>query len=118
MNGYYIRNGSVFTCGDTADDDILYLSNGGKLMDRNTRIYDGFEVPSKNSIKDVLEQVYMALEEKEYRAIDQMVGYMLSGDPTYITSNRNARNLIARIDRDDYLEELSRVICKNSTLNR
>ena len=52
--------------------------------------------------------MYVALSERGYNAIDQMVGYILSGDPSYITSHRNARNIITRVDRDDLIEELLR----------
>lgn len=58
------------------------------------------------SIKSVLTTVYKALEEKGYNPINQMVGYILSEDPTYITTHNNARNLIRKIDRDDLLEIL------------
>lgn len=56
--------------------------------------------------KDVLKEVYKALEEKGYNPINQIVGYILSGDPTYITSNKNARNLIRKIERDELLEKM------------
>lgn len=57
-------------------------------------------------IKQTLTIVYNALEEKGYNPINQIVGYILSEDPTYITTYSNARNLISRIDRDDLLEAL------------
>ena len=57
-------------------------------------------------IKTSLNIVYKALEEKGYNPINQIVGYILSEDPTYITTYNNARNLISRIDRDDLLEAL------------
>lgn len=56
----------------------------------------------------ILREVYHALEEKGYNAVNQLVGYLLSGDPTYITSHRNARALIREIERDELLEELVR----------
>ncbi|MBO4815959.1 MAG: IreB family regulatory phosphoprotein [Clostridia bacterium] len=56
--------------------------------------------------KDILKEVYSALEEKGYNPINQIVGYILSGDPTYITSNKNARNLIRMIERDELLEKM------------
>lgn len=56
--------------------------------------------------KDVLKEVYEALEEKGYNPINQIVGYILSGDPTYITSHKNARNLIRMIERDELLEKM------------
>ena len=54
----------------------------------------------------MLTTVYKALEEKGYNPINQMVGYILSEDPTYITTHKNARSLIRKIDRDDLLEIL------------
>ncbi|HHY97969.1 MAG TPA: IreB family regulatory phosphoprotein [Firmicutes bacterium] len=69
-----------------------------------------FKVVSEEaaSIRAALQQVYLALREKGYNPVNQLVGYLLSGDPTYITSHRNARNLIRKIDRDEILEELVR----------
>ena len=57
-------------------------------------------------IRDTLTQVYDALKEKGYNPINQIVGYILSEDPTYITTHNNARNLIRRIDRDTLLQSL------------
>lgn len=59
-----------------------------------------------DQIKQTLTIVYNALEQKGYNPINQIVGYILSEDPTYITTYNNARNLISRIDRDDLLEAL------------
>lgn len=56
--------------------------------------------------KEILKQVYKALEEKGYNPINQIVGYILSGDPTYITSYNNARTLIRQLERDELLEEM------------
>lgn len=58
------------------------------------------------SIRVILTTVYKALEEKGYNSLNQIVGYILSEDPTYITTHNNARNLIRKIDRDDLLEVL------------
>ena len=58
------------------------------------------------SAKDILEIVYKALSEKGYNPVNQIVGYIMSGDPTYITSHNDARNLIQKIERDELLEEL------------
>ena len=57
-------------------------------------------------IKTILSTVYQALQEKGYNPINQIVGYILSEDPTYITNYNNARTLICRIDRDELLQEL------------
>ena len=56
--------------------------------------------------KEILEKVYEALKEKGYNPINQIVGYILSGDPTYITSYNNARNKIRTIERDELLEKM------------
>lgn len=77
-------------------------------MDRNTIMFTGTEKAELQTTQEVLETVYDALDEKGYNAIDQMVGYILSGDPSYITSHNNARNLIRHIERDDLVEELLR----------
>jgi len=59
-----------------------------------------------NQARDILLKVYAALKEKGYNPINQLVGYLLSGDPAYITSHGNARSLIRRLERDELLEEL------------
>ncbi|MDO5725523.1 MAG: IreB family regulatory phosphoprotein [Tissierellia bacterium] len=61
---------------------------------------------SQISMKEMLKTVYDALNEKGYDPYDQIIGYILSGDPTYITSHNNARNMIRDIDREDLLKEL------------
>ena len=69
-----------------------------------------FSVERDKSVKarEVLKQVYSALQKKGYNPINQIVGYILSGDPTYITSYDDARNLIRQLDRDELLEKLVR----------
>jgi uncharacterized protein (UPF0297 family) len=59
-----------------------------------------------NEAKEILISVYQALKEKGYNPINQMVGYILSGDPTYITNYKNARSIIRRLERDELLEEV------------
>ena len=58
------------------------------------------------AVKDILEAVYIALTEKGYNPVNQIVGYILSEDPTYITTYNNARSLIRHIDRDELLQAL------------
>lgn len=67
-----------------------------------------FKVKSEPEIqvKDVLDLVYNAMAEKGYNPVNQIVGYIMSGDPTYITSHRGARSLIMKVERDELLEEL------------
>ena len=61
---------------------------------------------TEQEIRRILTEVYDALKEKGYNPINQIVGYILSEDPTYITTHKNARNLIRRIDRDTLLQSL------------
>ena len=76
-------------------------------MDHNTI---NFSVPVDNSaeMKQILTEVYRSLTEKGYNPINQIVGYLLSEDPTYITNHNNARSLICKLDRDELLQELVR----------
>ncbi|MGE5573258.1 MAG: IreB family regulatory phosphoprotein [Bacillota bacterium] len=60
------------------------------------------------SVRALLLEVYQALKEKGYNPTNQIVGYLMSGDPTYITSHRGARNLIRKLERDEIIEELVR----------
>ncbi|MCM1309060.1 MAG: IreB family regulatory phosphoprotein [Butyrivibrio sp.] len=67
-----------------------------------------FKVQQEQAVQvsDIIEQVYAALTEKGYNAVNQIVGYIMSGDPTYITSHRNARSLIMKAERDELVEEM------------
>ena len=70
-----------------------------------------FKIQSDQELKvgDVLQLVYQALTEKGYDPVNQIVGYIMSGDPTYITSHKGARSLIMKVERDELVEELLRV---------
>lgn len=76
---------------------------------RNTQYFKAVQEEKKLEVSQVLEQVYVALTEKGYNPINQMVGYIMSGDPTYITSHKSARSLIMKVERDEILEELMKV---------
>ena len=67
-----------------------------------------FNVEKEKNVKtkEILKEVYDALKEKGYNPINQIVGYILSGDPTYITSHKEARNIIRMIERDELLENM------------
>ena len=65
-----------------------------------------FEKEKNTKTKEILKEVYESLVEKGYNPINQIVGYILSGDPTYITSHKNARNKIRQIERDELLESM------------
>ena len=68
------------------------------MLDKNTHLFDK-QVENPISVEDILQQVYIALKDKGYNPVNQIVGYILSEDPTYITTHNNARNLIRKIDR-------------------
>ena len=77
-------------------------------MTDNTRNTIKFTVPGdeKENMHRILRSVFDALNEKGYNPINQIVGYIMSGDPTYITSHKSARSLIMKVERDEILEEL------------
>ena len=72
----------------------------------NTQHFKGIQEDKRPDVGQVLWDVYVALTEKGYNPINQIVGYILSEDPTYITTHNNARNLIRRVDRDLLLQTL------------
>ena len=78
----------------------------GNMMD--TQYFQAVQ-DNKIEVSDVLEQVCVSLTEKGYNPINQSVGYIMSGDPTYITSHKGARSLIMKVERDEILEELMAV---------
>ncbi|WP_096188271.1 IreB family regulatory phosphoprotein [Evansella halocellulosilytica] len=74
----------------------------------NTMKFNFNEDSMDEDVKEVLYTVYSSLEEKGYNPINQIVGYLLSGDPAYIPRHNDARNLIRKIERDEIIEELVR----------
>ena len=66
-------------------------------------------------VKEILDTVYDAMAEKGYNPVNQIVGYIMSGDPTYITSYKNARSMIKKVERDELVEELLKEYIKNRT---
>ncbi len=73
-------------------------------VDNNTQYFKTIQEP-KLEVGQVLEHVYQALTEKGYNPVNQIVGYIMSGDPTYITSHNNARVMIMKVERDELIEE-------------
>ena len=74
-------------------------------MSKDTILFEGVKA-TQLTRREILEQVYNALEERGYNAVDQMVGYLTSGDPSYITSHNGARSLIMKMERDELVEEM------------
>ena len=71
----------------------------------NTAKFD-YKMDSLNEAREIISQVYQSLKEKGYNPNNQLLGYILSGDPTYVTNHNNARSLIRKIERDELLEEI------------
>ena len=76
------------------------------MQDKNQTQFFKVEKEPEIRVKDVLEIVYRSLSEKGYNPLNQIVGYIMSGDPTDITSHNNARSLIMKVERDELVEEL------------
>ncbi len=76
--------------------------------------YFKVETEPETGVKVVLAAVYEALTEKGYNPVNQIVGYIMSGDPTYITSYKNARSLIMKVERDELVEEMLKEYIKNN----
>ena len=74
---------------------------------KNTQFID-INQTKRISVSEVILRVYQALVERGYNPVNQIVGYIMSGDPTYITSHNNARSFIMKVERDEILEELMR----------
>ena len=75
-------------------------------MDNDETLSFKVERESNEKIKEIMKEVYASLKEKGYNPINQIVGYILSGEPTYITSHNGARKLIRQIERDELLENM------------
>jgi len=78
------------------------------MRETQTQKFDAYKRDTRDEVKAILEVVYAALKEKGYNPFTQIVGYVLSGDPTYITSHANARALIGKLERDELLEAMVR----------
>ena len=76
------------------------------MADINNTQYFTFNTDPETRVKMVLDLVYNAMAEKGYNPVNQIVGYIMSGDPTYITSHNGARSLIMKMERDELVEEM------------
>ena len=79
----------------------------------NTQFFK-VEVEPASSVEVILQTVFEVMKEKGYNPVNQIVGYIMSGDPTYITSYKNARSLIMKVERDEIVEELLKNYIKNN----
>lgn len=85
------------------------------MQNINNTQYFKVEKEPEISVNEVLAEVYRALTEKGYNPVNQIVGYIMSGDPTYITSHKNARTLIMKVERDELVEELLKSYIVNNS---
>ena len=86
----------------------------GIMQDLGNTQFFKVEVEPETGVKVILSSVFEALSEKGYNPVNQIVGYIMSGDPTYITSYKNARSLIMKVERDELVEELFKEYIKNN----
>lgn len=77
-----------------------------RMQEINNTQYFRVQKEQEIEVKDIIASVYTALSEKGYNPVNQIVGYVMSGDPTYITSHKGARSLIMKAERDEIIEEL------------
>lgn len=84
------------------------------MQEINNTQYFKVDVDSDYDVRDVIASVYTALTEKGYNPVSQIVGYLMSGDPTYITSHKGARSLIMRAERDEIIEVFLEDYIKNN----
>ena len=77
-----------------------------RMQDLGNTQFLNVAIEPENGAKIILSTVYEALTEKGYNPVNQIVGYIMSGDPTYITSHKNARSLIMKVERDELVEEM------------
>jgi len=82
-------------------------------MNDNTMMFK-VDKDRQNEAKAIIAEVFGALNEKGYNPINQIVGYLLSGDPTYITNHKNARSVVRRLERDELLEEIIKFYLDNA----
>ncbi|MBN2285446.1 MAG: IreB family regulatory phosphoprotein [Tissierellales bacterium] len=76
------------------------------MVENNKTTQFDFGLDNVNEVKEIIRSVMSALNEKGYNPVSQLIGYILSGDPTYITSHNNARSIIMQVERDELLEEI------------
>ena len=88
------------------------------MQDLENTQYFKVEVEPENGVKMILSEVYEALSEKGYDPVSQIVGYIMSGDPTYITSHKCAGSMIMKVERDELVEELLNEYIKNKSWER
>ena len=90
------------------------LEGREQMRDLTSTQFFQVEMGPQIKARDILEIVYQALSEKGYNPVNQIVGYIMSGDPTYITSHNGARSLIMKMERDELVEEMLKTYIKHN----
>lgn len=88
------------------------------MVDLSNTQYFKVKTEPEIQVKQVLDIVYNAMAEKGYNPVNQIVGYIMSGDPTYITSYKGARSMIMKVERDELVEELLKEYIRNESWKR
>lgn len=88
------------------------------MVDLSNTQYFKVKTEPEIQVKQVLDMVYTAMAEKGYNPVNQIVGYIMSGDPTYITSYKGARSMIMKVERDELVEELLKEYIRNKSWKR
>ena len=86
------------------------------MQDFNNTQYFKVQKENEISVKEIISDVFKAMTEKGYNPVNQIVGYVMSGDPTYITNHKGARSMIMKVERDEILEELLNNYIKNNLI--
>ncbi len=86
------------------------------MQDFNNTQYFKVQKENEISVKEIISAVFTAMTEKGYNPVNQIVGYVMSGDPTYITNHKGARSMIMKVERDEILEELLNNYIKNNLM--
>jgi uncharacterized protein (UPF0297 family) len=86
------------------------------MQDFNNTQYFKVQKENEISVKEIISAVFTAMTEKGYNPVNQIVGYVMSGDPTYITNHKGARSMIMKVERDEILEELLNNYIKNNLI--
>jgi uncharacterized protein (UPF0297 family) len=86
------------------------------MQDSNNTQYFKVQKENEISVKEIISAVFTAMTEKGYNPVNQIVGYVMSGDPTYITNHKGARSMIMKVERDEILEELLNNYIKNNLI--
>ena len=88
------------------------------MENKDNTQYFKVKMEQEVQVKDILDVVYTAMAEKGYNPVNQIVGYIMSGDPTYITSYKGARSMIMKVERDELVEELLKEYIQSNAWER